>query len=188
MKPLHLVGLCGSLRANSLNRMALRLAGASVPAGTTFEIVEWDDIPPFNNDVLTSRGIPEAVAKLGDKLHAADGIVIASPEYNASLPGMFKNTLDWLSRLERQPLLQKPVAILSAATGQLGGARMQYELRRSLLSHNAMTLVKPEVFISLAQTKFSAEGECIDETTRKFVSDQMLALRDLILFAQRARA
>jgi chromate reductase len=81
--------------------------------------------------------------------------------------------IDWLSRGEDQPFAHKPVAILSASPGPLGGARVQYDVRRVMLFVNAMVLVKPEVFIGGAVGKFDAEGNCTDETTRKFVGDQM---------------
>ena len=154
--------------------MALQLAGESMPQGMTLETLEWHDIPPFNADVL-SQGLPSSVAALRERIRCADGLIIATPEYNFSIPGMLKNLLDWLSRGEDQPLAGKPVVILSAATGPLGGARVQYDLRRVLLFVNAMVLVKPEVFIGQAQHKFSAEGECTDALTRQLVSAQMLS-------------
>ena len=86
---------------------------------------------------------------------------------------MLKNLLDWLSRSEDQPLAGKPVALLSAATGPLGGARVQYELRRVLLFFDAMVLVKPEVFIGQAHTKFGPDGCCIDVPTKGYLSAQM---------------
>jgi chromate reductase len=115
-------------------------------------------------------------------------VLIATPEYNFSVPGVFKNVLDWISRVDNQPFAFKPVAILTASTGPLGGARVQYDLRKVLLFLNAMVLAKPEVFIGLAATKFDAEGRCTDETTRKFVGDQMLALERWVAGVQRLRA
>jgi chromate reductase len=187
MSSLNIIGLCGSLRAGSLNRMALNLAGASMPDGVKFEVLEWRDVPPFDSDLMAG-GFPDSVKSLGARIREADGVVIATPEYNFSIPGMFKNTLDWVSRLENQPFAGKPVAILSASTGPLGGARVQYDVRRAMMFLNAMTLVKPEVFIGAASTKFNAEGQCIDDPTRKFVTDQMRSLRDWILAAKRMSA
>lgn len=187
MTSLNIVGLCGSLRAGSLNRMALNLAGASLPEGVKFEVLEWRDVPPFDSDLMAA-GIPASVKELGARIREADGVVIATPEYNFSIPGMFKNTIDWLSRLDNQPFSGKPVAILSAATGPLGGARVQYDLRRALMFLNAMTLVKPEVFIGAANTKFDAGGQCIDDTTRKFVGAQMQSMHDWVHAVGRMRA
>jgi chromate reductase len=171
---LDIVGLCGSLRADSVNRMALKLAASLMPDGMRMEAVEWRKIPPFDGDVL-AKGMPPAVLALRERIRRADGVLIATPEYNFSIPGVFKNVLDWVSRGEDQPFANKPVAILSASPGPVGGARVQYDLRRVMLFMNAMVLAKPEVFIGGAGAKFDAAGQCTDETTRKFVGDQMRA-------------
>lgn len=186
MRTLDIVGLCGSLRRGSVNRMALELAGASLPASMKLETVEWRDVPPFDADILTA-GFPPAVQALRDRIRRCDGVVIATPEYNFSVPGMFKNTLDWLSRGEDQPFAHKPVAILSASPGPLGGSRVQYELRKILLFVNAMVLAKPEVFIGGSGAKFDAAGACVDETTRGFVAAQMLAFEGWVQAVQRMR-
>jgi len=157
----------------------LQLAGAALPKGMRLEIAEWRDVPVFDADVL-ARGEPPGVTILKRRIREAAGVIIATPEYNFSLPGGLKNVLDWLSRGADQPFVHKPVAILSAATGPLGGARVQYDLRRVLLFVNAAVLSKPEVFIGMAAAKFDPDGHCIDEATRRFVSDQMLAFEDWI--------
>lgn len=188
MTTLDIVGLCGSLRAASLNRMALKLAGASMPPSMALDVVEWRELPPFDGDVY-ARGLPPLAAALKERIRRADGVVIATPEYNFSVPGGLKNALDWLSRGDDQPWALKPVAILSASTGPLGGARVQYDLRKVLLFLNAMVLAKPEVFIGAAVTKFdAASGECTDATTRKFVGDQMAAFERWIGAVARLRA
>ena len=174
MSTLDIVGLCGSLRSESVNRMALNLAASLMPDGMRMEAVEWREIPPFDGDVL-AKGLPPAVQALRERIRRADGVLIATPEYNFSIPGVFKNVLDWVSRGEDQPFAHKPVAILSASPGPVGGARVQYDLRRVMLFMNAMVLAKPEVFIGGAGAKFDAAGQCTDETTRKFVGDQMRA-------------
>ena len=174
MSTLDIVGLCGSLRSASINRAALKLAGSLMPPGMRMEEVDWREVPPFDGDVF-AHGFPPAVQALRERIRRADGVVIATPEYNFSIPGVFKNVIDWLSRGDDQPFAGKPVAVLSASPGPLGGARVQYDLRRVLLFVNAMVLAKPEIFIGGALAKFDAEGRCTDETTRKFVGDQMLA-------------
>jgi len=175
MSKLDIVGICGSLRGRSINRMALELAGELMPSTMRLEITDWRDIPIFDADVL-ANALPPAVQVLRDRIRRADGLVIATPEYNFSIPGGLKNVIDWLSRGDDQPFSQKPVAILSASPGPLGGSRVQYDLRRVFLFVNAMVLVKPEVFIGGAVAKFDSDGKCIDEATRKFVSAQMLSL------------
>lgn len=186
MSTLDVVGLCGSLRKASLNRHALRLAGELMPATMKLDIVEWRDVPPFDGD-LFAQGVPSAVAALTERIRRADAVLIATPEYNFSVPGVFKNVLDWISRVDNQPFARKPLALLSASAGPLGGARVQYDLRKVLLYLDAMVLAKPEVFIGMAATKFDAEGRCTDETTRKFVGDQMAAFERWIVAVQRMK-
>jgi chromate reductase len=187
MTTLDIVGLCGSLRQASYNHMALRLAGEQMPASMKLETLDWRDVPVFDGDVF-AKGLPPAVAALRERIRRADGVLIVSPEYNFSIPGGLKNVLDWLSRGEDQPWALKPVAIMSASMGPLGGARLQYDLRKVLLFLNAMVLAKPEVFIGVAQTKFDADGKCTDETTRKFAGDQMLAFEKWIAGVKRLKA
>jgi chromate reductase len=187
MTTLDIVGLCGSLRQASYNHMALRLAGEQMPASMTLETLDWRDVPVFDGDVF-AQGLPPAVAALRERIRRADGVIIVSPEYNFSIPGGLKNVLDWLSRGEDQPWALKPVAIMSASMGPLGGARLQYDLRKVLLFLNAMVLAKPEVFIGMAQTKFDADGKCTDETTRKFAGDQMVAFERWIAGVKRLKA
>jgi chromate reductase, NAD(P)H dehydrogenase (quinone) len=175
MTPLDIVGLCGSLRAGSFNRMAIQLAAECMPASMKLDVVDWREVPVFDGDVF-ARGLPPLVASLRERIRRADGVLIVSPEYNFSVPGGLKNVLDWVSRGDDQPWAMKPVAIASASGGPLGGARMQYDLRKVMLYLNAQVLAKPEVFIGVAPTKFDpASGRCTDEMTRKFVTDQMAA-------------
>ena len=185
MKTLEIVGLCGSLRAASVNRMALNLAGESMPEGMNMTYADIRDVPMFDGDELV-KGMPTSVATLREQIRKADGVVIATPEYNFSIPGVLKNALDWISRGDDQPFAFKPVAIISAAPGPVGGARVQYDLRRVMLFMNAQVLTKPEVFISGSFTKFDEQGHCKDETTRKFVSDQMAAFKRWIEAVERA--
>ncbi len=187
MTTLDIVGICGSLRAGSLNRMALNLAAELMPASMRMEVVEWRDVPLFDADLL-AKGPPPAVTALAERLRRADGIVIATPEYNYSIPGVLKNTIDWLSRGDDQPFARKPVALLSASPGPLGGARVQYDLRKVLLFVDALVMIKPEIFIAAAATKFDAAGQCTDETTRRFVGKQMAAFETWIAGVSRMHA
>jgi chromate reductase len=185
--PLDIVGLCGSLRKASLNRAALRLAGESMPPTMRLDIVDWRDVPVFDGDVF-AQGLPAGVVALRERIRRCDGVLVATPEFNFSVPGGLKNLLDWLSRGDDQPWALKPVAILSASPGPLGGARVQYELRKVMLYLNAAVLAKPEVFIGAAAGKFDAEGRCVDATTRKFVGDQVAAFQQWIAAVGRMRA
>jgi chromate reductase len=187
MSRFDIVGLCGSLRRASLNLAALRLAGELMPASMRLSIEPWRELSVFDGDVF-AHGLPAPVAVLRERIRRADAVLIATPEYNFSLPGGLKNVLDWTSRGEDQPWAHKPVALLSASPGPLGGARVQYDLRKVMLYLNAMVLVKPEVFIANAATKFDAQGQCGDETTRKFVGDQMAAFERWVIAVARMRA
>jgi chromate reductase, NAD(P)H dehydrogenase (quinone) len=183
----NIVGLCGSLRAASYNRMLMRLAEGVMPASMKLQALEWRDVPVFDADVL-AKGMPPLVSALREQVRRADGILIVTPEYNFSIPGGLKNLIDWLSRGEDQPFAGKPAAILTASPGPVGGARVQYDLRKVLLFVNAMTLVKPEVFVGNVASKFNAEGECTDEMTRKFVTAQMAAFEAWIAAVKRMAA
>lgn len=182
---LKVAGLCGSLRAASYNRSALQAAGRLMPAGMNLRVASFAEIPVYCADEQ-ERAWPSAVLALGEAIAQADAVLICSPEYNFSVPGGLKNALDWLSRLPRQPFKGKPVAIMGAATGPVGTARMQYDLRRILQFLDAQVLLKPEIFISNAKAKFDDEGQLVDETTLKFIGDQMTALERLIRREQAA--
>ncbi|MSQ52058.1 MAG: NAD(P)H-dependent oxidoreductase [Betaproteobacteria bacterium] len=179
MSNYSILGLCGSFRAKSLNLAALKAAGEQMPAGMTMAIANFSDLPIYNQDVQ-DQGWPATLTRMRDAIAAADGLLIASPEYNWSLGAPLKNLIDWLSRLKDQPLPNKPIAILSATGGPVGGVRGQLDLRRILIGLGGQLLVKPEVFIGSAPGKFSPEGKLTDEVTRKFLTDQMIAYQDFI--------
>jgi chromate reductase len=187
MTQLDIVGICGSLRAGSLNRRLLTLAGEVMGDGMKLEIADYGDIPLFNSDVL-DKGMPASVAALRERIRKADGVLVVSPEYNFSIPGVLKNAIDWVSRGDDQPFANKPVAIMSATGGPLGGARMQYDLRKVMLFMNTLTLVKPEVFVGMAHTKFGPDGKCTDELTRKFATEQMAAFAKWIAATRKMTA
>ena len=174
MAQFNILGICGSLRAKSINRYALRAAGEVMPAGMRLTLAAYDAIPLYNQDVQ-DQGIPAAVVQLASEIAAADGLLIASPEYNFSISGPLKNAIDWVSRVTPQPFKDKPIAILSATAGPLGGGRHQYEVRKILGGLDGLVLTRPEVFITLAQSKFDADGTLTDATVRKVVTDQMAA-------------
>ena len=185
---LKVVSFSGSLRKGSINTAALRALKALAPADLAIDIFDLSEIPLYNDDLRTGSGYPASVQSFRDALKSADGVLIATPEYNFSVPGGLKNMLDWTSRGADHPWAQKPVAMLSASPGPLGGARVQYELRKVMLYLNAMALTKPEIFIAQAETKFDADGRCTDATTRKFVGDQMTAFERWIAAVGRMRA
>ena len=172
---IRVLGICGSLRTGSYNAAALQAAAAVAPTGITLEQVGLAGIPLYDEDVR-SAGAPPAVSALAKAIAMADAVLIATPEYNYSIPGVLKNAIDWLSRLDPQPFAGKPVAILGASMGRLGTARAQYHLRQVFVFLDAMVLNKPEVMIAAAHTLVDDSGTLTDETTRKFLADQLVAL------------
>jgi len=172
------LGLCGSLRQKSYNMIALKTAAELMPAGLKLEITRFDDLPIYNFDVQ-EKGFPAASTRLRDEILAADALLFASPEYNWSVGAPLKNVIDWMSRFQPQPFANKPAAVFSVTTGPVGGARGQYDLRRMLSGLGVHWLAKPEVFIGMAASKFT-DGRLTDETTRKFLTDEMVAFEDWI--------
>jgi chromate reductase len=173
--PIRVTALCGSLRKASYNAAALRVAIDVAPQGMTITPAEIGDLPLYNDDIK-QQGFPAPVQRLGKAILEADALLIVTPEYNFSIPGVLKNAIDWVSRMQPQPFDGKPVAIMGAAMGPLGTGRAQYDLRKMLVYLNAHTVNKPEVFIGMAQNKFDAEGKLTDETTRGFIKQLTEAL------------
>lgn len=175
MSPLRLLGIAGSLRKASLNRALLRALAEELPADATLELFDGlGALPVFDPDV---PGEPPAVAALKQAMAAADGLVIATPEYNYSLPGVLKNAIDWASRPPpTSPLRGRPVGILSAATGISGGMRAQYHLRQILVFTDSPTMPQPEVIIPKAQERFDATGRLTDDSTRELLRKYGAAL------------
>jgi len=176
--PFKVLGFCGSLKQKSYNMIALKTAGELMPASMKLEITRFEDLPIYNFDVQ-EKGFPATATRLREEVLAADALLFASPEYNWSVGAPLKNVIDWLSRFQPQPFNNKPAAVFSCTTGPVGGSRGQYDLRRILVQLGVHWLVKPEVFIGNSASKF-ADGKLTDETTRKFLSDQMVALEDWI--------
>ena len=184
MADLKVLGISGSLRKNSFNSAALRTCAELMPAGMKLSYARIDDIPLFNQDVFDA-GLPESAKRFRAEVAAADGLLIASPEYNFSVPAALKNAIDWGSRAPNQVFHDKPIAIFSAAPGPVGGARVQYDLRRILGQLWGHVLPRPEVFIGNAAGKFDAQGRLTDETTRKFLSELLAGFQTWIVRMQK---
>jgi chromate reductase, NAD(P)H dehydrogenase (quinone) len=177
----NVICICGSLRKASYNRLVMNaLPGLAPPNLHLTEAPPFADFPLYNFDV-EATGIPPSVQKLADAVRAADGVIFNSPEYNFSIPGGLKNAIDWVSRVKNQPFAGKPVALQSAANGSLGGGRMQYDLRRSMIFLDAVTLNKPEIFIgNCAQKIDAATGKITDQPTIGFITQQLAAFAKFI--------
>jgi chromate reductase len=175
MADLNVISICGSLRKGSFNRMVMHALPGLAPAGMSIkEAPPFDSFPLYNADIQNSTGFPAPVNTLADAIRAADGVVFVTPEYNFSLPGGLKNALDWVSRLKDQPFVGKPIAIQSASPGPVGGARVQYDLRKMMCFLDALTLNKPEIFVgSVASRVDEKTGEIKDETTRNLIKQQL---------------
>jgi chromate reductase len=175
---MNILGISGSLRAASYNSMALRAAQKLAPAGVSIEIADIGGVPMYNDDIR-AQGDPTAVTALRSRIEQADALLIVSPEYNFSIPGVLKNALDWVSRSPRPSMAGKPVALMGCGTGPVGTARMQYDLRKVLVYLDAFTVNKPEVFISHCASKFDAHGALVDEATARVIIDLLTALQNL---------
>ena len=185
---MHILGLCGSLREHSYNRLLLTAAARELPDDAVFLVFEdIDKIPPYNEDIDT-RETPVAVQALRAAIAAASGILITTPEYNASVPGLLKNAIDWASRPPEQPFDGKPITILGASPGALGSARAQYHLRQCFIYLNGQVMNRPEVMIGAANSKFDAEGNLTDQRTADFLKGFLAAFADHIRYHQRARS
>jgi chromate reductase len=177
---MKILGICGSLRKASFNMAALRACPELMPPGMTLHIATLGDMPMYNQDVFDA-GMPEPVKRFRAEVATADGLLIASPEYNFSVTAPLKNAIDWGSRPPNQVFQDKPIALFSASAGPMGGARVQYDLRRILGQLWGHVLPRPEVFIGSAQGKFDAQGRLTDETTRKFLADLLTGFKAWIV-------
>jgi len=166
---IRLLGVAGSLRKASLNRALLRALAEVLPDGTTMDLFDGlASLPTFDPDAPAE---PEAVTAWKQAIAAADALVIATPEYNYSIPGVLKNAIDLASRPPAtSPLRGKPMGIVSAATGISGGMRAQYHLRQILVFTNSPAMLQPEVIIPRAQERFDAGGTLTDASTRELLA------------------
>lgn len=167
---IRVLGLPGSFRKASYNGMALAAAIELAPAEMRIERYDYRDIPFYDGDLEAESGLPAPVEALREKIRAADAVLIVTPEYNTSMPGLLKNALDWTSRGAAQPLGGKPIAVMGASPGNFGTVRAQQHLRQMLLNVGAQVVVGPQVAINLAAQRFDANGRLTDEPTRKFVA------------------
>ncbi|HEY9387533.1 MAG TPA: NAD(P)H-dependent oxidoreductase [Nitrososphaeraceae archaeon] len=180
---LKILGFAGSLRKGSYNRSLLRSATQLLPSDTALEIFDLSDIPPYNQD--HDDNIPPRIKEFKTKIRESDALLIATPEYNYSVPGVLKNAIDYASRpYGDNPFDDKPVAIMSASVGMIGGARAQYHLRQMLVFLNMHPVNVPEVIVTFASNKFDSEGNLLDENTKKYLTQ---LLRNLSNWTKRLK-
>jgi chromate reductase, NAD(P)H dehydrogenase (quinone) len=171
---IRVTGIAGSLRAGSHNRSLLAACVELAPSGLTIEPFDLREVPLFDRDVADA-GFPESVMALRRAIADADALLIVTPEYNAGLPAVTKNAVDWASRRPAPtPLDGKPTLVMGATPGRLGTARAQAQLRSSLAHAGAIVLPRPQVFVAAADEKL-VDGVLVDEETRERVSATLAA-------------
>ena len=176
-QPIRILGIAGSLRRASYNRAALRAAMEVAPQDAALDTFELDGIPGFNQD--EEQNPPAKVIELKRRIREADAILIVTPEYNYSIPGVLKNSIDWASRPYGDSAWNgKPVAVMGASVGTIGTARAQYHLRQVFVFLNMFPINQPEVMISNAGERFDAQGNLKDETTKKLMRQLLQSLAD----------
>jgi len=184
VEKLNFLGFAGSLRQGSYNRALLVAAQELLPDETVLEIYPLDGIQLYNADIESP--LPPQVQDFKQKIKAADAIIIATPEYNRSIPGVLKNAIDWASRPTGDNSFDdKPLAIMSASTGMFGADRAQFALRQTCVFLNMHALNRPEITVNFAAQKFDKDGKLTDETTRKFIKE---LLQSLVVWTKRLKA
>jgi len=182
-KHIIILGFAGSLRKDSYNKALLRAAAELLPKGAELEIFDIEGIPLYNQDL--EYEMPAKVKEFKAKIRSADAILIATPEYNYSFPGVLKNAIDWASRPPGDNSFDgKPVALMSASIGMLGGARAQYHLRQVFVTLNMHPINKPEVIVPFAGEKFDENGQLKDDKTRAIIRE---LLENLVTLAKKLK-
>jgi len=178
---MRVLGISGSLRRDSYNTRLLRAAADLLPSGAEFELLEIGDIPPYNEDLDGERA-PRAAQRLRDEIAASDAILIGTPEYNASIPGLLKNAIDWASRpFPGNSFSDKPVLVIGASTGVFGAVWAQAELRK-VLAHIGADVIDSELGVGEADSAFSDGGGLRNAALADRLAEQ---LRSLVREAQR---
>jgi chromate reductase len=176
-KSVKILGIAGSLRAQSYNRATLRACAGLLPEDATLEIFDIAGLPGFSQD--DEANPPAKVTEMKAAIRAADAILFVTPEYNYSIPGVLKNAIDWASRpYGDSAWAGKPVAVMGASVGVFGTARAQYHLRQMFVFLDMHAVNQPEVMIGSAHTRFDAEGNLTDETSQELIEKLLLNLVD----------
>jgi chromate reductase len=176
----RIVGISGSLRKASFNTALLKILAEESASSIKFQVVTLDDIPLYNEDLDTATGVP-AVNALKRLISSCDGVLISTPEYNHGIPGVLKNTLDWLSRPALESCFKdKPVSIISSSKAFTGGVRAQYQLRETVVSMQAQLVTGPEVVVGGVDRNFGNESYA-DEAGLAFMLNSLNRLKDAAL-------
>lgn len=179
----HIFGFAGSLRKGSYNKALLRSAEELLPPNVRLDVFDLEGIPPYNQDL--EQQPTQQVKNFKAGIRAADALLIATPEYNYSMPGVLKNAIDWGSRPHGDNVFDdKPVAIMGASLGMIGTARAQYHLRQSCVFLNMHPLNKPEIMVPFVRDKIDVQGKLADEPTRVKIRE---LLESLVAWTKRLR-
>jgi chromate reductase len=177
---LDVLVICGSLRKGSYNAALARALPGLAPAEMKLRAAPpFGNFPIYNADIKEASGEPPDIVDWAGAIRSADGVIIVSPEYNWSIPGGLKNAIDWVSRMKEQPFKDRPVALQSASPGPLGASRMQYHLRQTMVSVDALIFGRPEIFVTLADKKIE-NGELKDQPTQDIIKQQLAAFAKFI--------
>lgn len=186
---LHILAIPGSLRRDSYNKALLRSAAELAPNGITIEVYEHLDEVPLLNEDVSDQGTPAGVESLRRAVASSDAILISTPEYNQAVPGVLKNAIDWLSLGEPHEGFEgKPVAVTGVTTGPWGTRLAQTMLRQMLVSTQAILLPQPFLYLREARSLFDETGRLTDATTRRRLSELVLALGEWVEQLNRGQA
>lgn len=175
---LNLIGLSGSLRAGAYSTAILNSLKDALPDGVKLELHGLGELPLFNDD-LDGDGAPAAVTALRQAVLAADGLVVASPEYNHGMSGVLKNALDWLSRpAPRSALLDKPVLTMTSSPSPLGGVRAQQQLNETFIATRSRLVIRRQIVIGAVAAKV-VDGQLTDQPTLDFILEGVSDLQAL---------
>lgn len=185
-----IIGLSGSLRTGSLNSALLRAAAGLMPNGAELEIGSIKGIPLYDGDVEASQGLPDAVVKLKERVVAADGLLLVTPEYNNSFPGVLKNAIDWLSRPDADiPRVfgGRPVGVIGASPGGFGTLLAQTAWLPVLKTLRTAAYFGGRLQVSRAGDVFDKSGKLVDERVRDQLEKYLAGLCDFVAATRRAK-
>jgi chromate reductase len=177
----NVLALAGSLRRGSYNRLLLEAAAANAPPGMQLQVYEeLASVPLFSEDVEAETVPVGAVQRLRERVSSADAVLIATPEYNQSIPGVLKNAIDWLSRPPQEVLVGKPIAVIGASAGRWGTRLAQSHLRHVLYATEALVMPQPSLFVAGAASLFDGAGRLDDEQTSRALRELLVAFHGWI--------